>query len=69
MKKNIGKFDRLIRLFLGALCLVIALLFSISTVTRVIIGLVGIFTIYEAFAGWCALYALIGKNTCPIKYD
>ncbi|MCX6793383.1 MAG: DUF2892 domain-containing protein [Candidatus Falkowbacteria bacterium] len=69
MKKNIGKLDRLGRLFLGIVCLIIALLASFSVVVRIIVALVGLFTIYEALAGWCAFYALIGKNTCPIKYE
>lgn len=68
MKKNIGKFDRMSRLFIGALCLLIALLATFSWLGRVIIALIGLFSIYEAFAGWCAFYALIGKNTCPIDY-
>jgi len=69
MKKNIGKFDRLVRLFLGLICLIIALLTPFSWVARITILVIGLFTIYEALVGWCAFYALIGKNTCPIKYD
>lgn len=27
----------------------------------------GLFALYEALASWCALYQLIGKNTCPLN--
>jgi len=69
MKQNIGKLDRLGRLFLGLVCLIIALVGPFSILARLIIGLIGLFTVYESLVGWCAFYALIGKNTCPIKYE
>ena len=25
-----------------------------------------LFTFYEVWAGWCAFYQLIGKNSCPL---
>lgn len=30
---------------------------------------VGLFTIYEGFAGWCVFYQLIGRNTCPLPSE
>jgi hypothetical protein len=64
MKSNMGKVDRLIRLALAVLLLIyaywqgswIALVFSI-------------FTFYESWAGWCAFYQLIGRNSCPLSRD
>jgi predicted anti-sigma-YlaC factor YlaD len=59
MKKNIGTADRLLRLAIAVILLLfawwqsswIALVFSL-------------FTFYEALAGWCVLYQLLGKNSC-----
>jgi hypothetical protein len=64
MKSNIGKVDRLIRLALAVLLLIYAywqgswIAFGFS-----------IFTFYESWAGWCAFYQLIGRNSCPLSKD
>lgn len=68
MNKNIGTADRLARLIIGlVLTAGGGFLFTISPVLGVITMLGGLFCVYEAAVGWCALYALLGKNTCPIK--
>jgi hypothetical protein len=64
MKSNIGKADRLLRLALA-----IVLLFYASWQGSWIAFGFSIFTFYESWAGWCALYQLIGRNTCPISKD
>ena len=66
MKKNIGTFDRVVRLIIG-LILVIVLFFIGNIFAKIILGVLGIFCFYEALVGWCAFYALIGKRTCPIE--
>lgn len=67
MKKNIGTIDRLVRLALSILS-GIAALFTDSMILKVVLVLLSMFILYEALAGWCALYALLGKNTCPVSY-
>ncbi len=66
MKKNIGKMDRVVRLVLGLIAWVAALFVS-SIILKIILLLVGIFCILEALLSRCALYAILGKNTCPIE--
>lgn len=66
MKKNIGTFDRVARLLLG-IALLIGIFFVSNIFTQIILGMFGIFCVYEALASWCAFYALIGKNTCPLE--
>lgn len=61
MQKNIGMPDRLIRLAIALAFFVAAYWWS-----SWILLAVAIFTLYEAVAGWCAFYQLIGKNTCDI---
>jgi hypothetical protein len=62
MKSNIGKIDRLIRLAIAIFLLTYAywqgswIAFAFS-----------IFTFYESWAGWCAFYQLIGRNSCPLS--
>lgn len=61
MRANIGTTDRLIRLCIGSLLLLWALL------TRSpLSALIALFTLYEALSSWCILYAILGKNTCPL---
>lgn len=60
--KNIGRSDRILR-FAAGLALLIAGMYFWSAI---IIFLAG-FVFYEAFSGWCGLYAIMGKNTCPIN--
>jgi hypothetical protein len=61
MTKNLGTLDRLIRLSIGILLLIAALLTQSP-----ILAIFGIFCLYEAFSSWCVLYQLIGRNTCPL---
>ena len=66
MKKNIGTKDRLARLALAILAGSGAL-FADSIIIQAALVLLALFILYEALAGWCAFYAFIGKNTCPIN--
>lgn len=67
MKNNVGNVDRIIRLLLSAL-LVILWFTGTLTGTFGIIALVlaGVFTLTAAI-GFCPLYSLFGMNTCPAK--
>ncbi len=60
--KNIGRADRLIRLTLALLLLVSGIWFW----QPVLLAAAG-FVLYEVLSGWCAVYAAIGRNTCPIS--
>lgn len=61
MKKNIGLWDRLFRLSIG----IVLLAFAWWQSSWIAFG-IALFTFYEALAGWCIVYQIIGKNTCPI---
>lgn len=67
MKKNVGKLDRILRV---AVSLVIVVLFVKGRITGTVgiteLVLAGIFTL-TAIIGFCPLYAIIGTNTCPTK--
>lgn len=67
MKKNMGTIDQSIRLIL-------AVVFVILYLTRVIPGVVGIILIVIAlifavtsFIGFCPLYAILNISTCKEK--
>lgn len=66
MKKNIGTKDRIARLILGIILIITA--FSIDNMSaKILLSLVAIVAILQAIIGWCGLYAILGKNTCPIS--
>ncbi len=67
MTKNIGIKDRVIRFVFGVLCFGAIFIFDMSIVFRFILIILGFFGIFQAVFSWCAWYALIGKNTCPIQ--
>jgi hypothetical protein len=62
MTKNIGTADRLLRLLIAILLFALAWWQS----SWIALGF-GIFTLYEALASWCVMYALLGKSSCKIK--
>jgi len=61
-KRNIGRPDRKTRLGIALVALAAGLWFW-NPVLMLIAG----FVLFEAAAGWCAFYAAIGRNTCPIS--
>lgn len=67
MKNNVGNIDRIIRLLLSVV-LVILWFTGTLTGTMGIVALVlaGVFTLTAAI-GFCPLYAIFGMNTCPAK--
>uniref|UniRef100_A0A7C4TJD9 DUF2892 domain-containing protein n=1 Tax=candidate division WWE3 bacterium TaxID=2053526 RepID=A0A7C4TJD9_UNCKA len=66
MKKNIGTKDRIFRLILGILCFV-GIYFASNDIFKGALFIFGLFCFFQATFSWCAFYALIGKNTCPIE--
>jgi hypothetical protein len=62
MTRNIGKTDRLLRFILAILLLA----YAYWQGNWIALGF-SVFTFYEAWAGWCAFYQLIGKNNCPLS--
>ncbi len=58
--KNIGSADKIARLVVGALLILLALLGQIGAW-----GWIGIVPIVTALLGWCPAYTLFGIKTCP----
>jgi hypothetical protein len=60
--KNEGKFDRALRVILGA-----ALITLVFTGPQTAWGWVGVVPLVTGLVGFCPLYALLGINTCGIR--
>jgi hypothetical protein len=63
VNKNIGKYDRIIRIGIGVALLLVAITTTWSPWLLFFSG----FAFFEALFSWCGLYAALGKNTCPIN--
>jgi predicted RND superfamily exporter protein len=61
MKQNIGPLDKIIRLLIGSIIIALGVVFKSWW------GLLGILPVFTALIGWCGLYQLLGKSTCPMK--
>lgn len=61
MKANVGGIDRILRIVLGLALIAWALL------DGPIWAWIGVMPLATGLMGFCALYPLIGLNTCPIK--
>lgn len=66
MTSNVGNIDRLLRLVLGAVLLVLPFVLgwegSVMRIGAVVVGLVLIGT---ASIKFCPLYRILGMSTCP----
>lgn len=62
LHKNIGLYDRLLRVFIGIALLV----FAVTTTWNPLILFLSGFCFFEAIFSWCGFYAALGKNTCPL---
>jgi hypothetical protein len=61
MKRNVGNTDRIIRLILGLIIIVVGAIFNSWW------GLIGVVLFFTGLVGWCAIYLPFGINTCKIK--
>ena len=61
MTKNVGLFDRMIRLLVGGVLIGWALLYPEMPYSY--LGWIGVIIAATGLVGWCGLYALIGFKT------
>ena len=67
MKKNMGNTDRLIRIAISAVLLIVSLLGLLPSALNACALVVSAMLILTSFTSFCGLYALFGWNTCKIK--
>lgn len=61
MKKNLGQVDRIARLFVGSVILIVAAQFGSWW------GLLGLALIATGAIGYCGLYRIFGFSSCEAK--
>lgn len=62
MKKNVGGIDKVLRILVG-----VVLLLLTFTGTIGLWGWIGVVPLVTGLMGYCPLYPLLGLNTCPLK--
>ncbi|MGN6214429.1 YgaP family membrane protein [Parafilimonas sp.] len=67
MKKNMGKADRVIRIFIAAIIAILYLTQIMSGVLTIILLTVGFIFLVTSVTGFCPIYKLLGINTCKRK--
>ncbi|WP_181693062.1 DUF2892 domain-containing protein [Natronomonas sp. LN261] len=70
MNKNVGSTDRLIRTLVGAISGLVSLailagVVSLPTIVSPVLGVVAVMMLGTALTGTCALYSILGLDTCP----
>jgi hypothetical protein len=63
MKKTVGSADKVIRIVLGLVLLIIAFAVSVGQVLQVILIIVGLIALLTAVTGLCPLYNLLRIST------
>lgn len=63
MKANVGRIDKILRIAVGAVLIVVAAL----GMAPWWVGVIGIVPLATGLLGWCPAYSLFGMNTCPTK--
>jgi len=61
MGQNVGIADRIVRIVLAVVFIVLAIKYSFWWYIPAAIALV------TGVVGWCGLYSLFGWNTCPLE--
>ena len=67
MKKNMGTFDRALRIIIAIVLAVLIYLGEISGTTAIVLGIVAAVFLLTSLVGFCPLYPIVGLKTCSSK--
>lgn len=67
MKTNVGTVDRMIRLVLGVVLVVLYFSETLTGTLGLVLVVLGVVFVITSIVGFCPLYSLVGLNTCPVK--
>ncbi len=67
MIRNMGNTDRIIRLVLAALFLVLFLANVVTGIAGIVLLVLAVIFVLTSVVSFCPLYAVVGANTCPAK--
>lgn len=67
MEKNVGNFDRVLRLVLAAVFIILFLSKTVTGTFGILLLIFSFILIFTAFTGFCGLYKILGIRTCKVK--
>jgi hypothetical protein len=67
MKKNVGSIDKIIRIIIAVVAIILIATCTVTGTLAIIVGIVGGAMLLTAIFGFCGLYSLIGFNSCSVK--
>jgi hypothetical protein len=67
MKKNMGNTDKIIRLSMATLIVVLYVTNVIEGTLAMALGVVAVIFAATSFVNFCPLYSMLGINTCQTK--
>ncbi len=67
MAKNVGALDRVLRIVLGLILIAYAFMLGMPDTGWNWVGWIGVIPLITGLLGNCALYSLVGINTCSRK--
>ncbi|SRX75789.1 YgaP family membrane protein [Aequorivita antarctica] len=67
MKKNMGGFDRILRLLIAAIVVALYYFEIIDGTLAIVLLVFSAIFVLTSFVSFCPLYILFGINTCNIK--
>lgn len=68
MKKNVGNFDRLMRIAVAIFIVFLIFGASVSGGWGILLSIIGGLLFLTGVAGDCPVYWVLGMNTCHIKH-
>lgn len=69
MKPNEGTTDRMIRLVLGVVLIIIGWLILGNNTLGIIMDIIGVVLIITGITGFCGIYKVLGVNTLKIPKE
>jgi len=67
LKKNMGKFDRTIRIIVGIAALIAFFMMPTGAILHWIFLAVGVIFIGTSLISSCPIYTIFGMRTCPLE--
>ena len=67
MKKNMGIFDRALRIILAIVVAILIYMGTLSGTAAIVLGIIASVFLLTSLVGFCGLYKVFGMSTCAIK--
>jgi len=67
MKKNMGNFDRALRIILAIVVAILIYMGTLSGTAAIVLGIIAGVFLLTSLVGFCGLYKVFGFSTCALK--